>query len=199
MNSLVGQRFGRLTVISEELNRNKYGQVVWLCQCDCGNQTTCSTNLLNRGTKQSCGCLALESKTKHGMSKTREYSIWHNMINRCNDQNNLDYGGRGITVCESWKGESGFENFIKDMDFPPTDEHSIDRINTNGNYEKSNCKWSLQKEQVRNRRTNKLTEELVDEIKFKYATGKYSYAELGRLYNCDSTHIRRIIIGERWS
>jgi hypothetical protein len=101
MYNLVGQRFGRVVVLSKEPNPNKYGQIVWLCQCDCGNQTTSSTNLLNRGTKQSCGCLALESKTKHGMYKTRGYSIYHNMIERCKSQDNKNYGGRGITVCEN--------------------------------------------------------------------------------------------------
>jgi hypothetical protein len=196
--NLIGKRFGKLVVVEKLLERNKFNQIMWLCQCDCGNQTTSSTNLLNRGSKQSCGCLALESKIKHNQTHTRLYSIWHNMKSRCNQEYNFYYGARKIIVCKRWQGEDGFKHFEEDMGQPPSDKHSIDRIDSDGNYEPNNCKWSIQKEQMRNRRCNKLTEENIIEIRNKHMIGNYSYAELGRIYNCDSTHIRKIVLGERW-
>jgi hypothetical protein len=87
------------------------------------------------------------------------YGIWRGMNKRCYDpkcDHYCLYGGRGITVCERWRGEEGYGNFIKDMPPRPSPKHSIDRINTNGNYEPTNCKWSTAAEQMRNRRNNVL-------------------------------------------
>jgi len=133
------------------------------------------------------------------MSATREYSSWHNMISRTKSKNNKNYGGRNITVCERWSGKNGFTNFLDDMGPQPSDEYSIDRTDNDGNYEPSNCKWSTQEEQIRNRNCVKLTETDVMDLINKYSTNTYSFTDLGKIYNCDPTHIRKIIIGERWN
>lgn len=92
----------------------------------------------------------------HGLSKTREFNIWANMIDRCNNpqsNNYKNYGRKGVIVCKEWI--ECFDNFIEDMGFRPTAHHSIDRIDVTGNYEPSNCKWSTKKEQSRNRRNSR--------------------------------------------
>ena len=103
---------------------------------------------------KSCGCLPSGNKT-HNLSKTRQYNTWKNIIQRCSNQNHTTYkyyGGRGITFCKSWKK---FENFWKDMKEGYADNLSIDRIDNDGDYNKKNCKWSNQKDQIGNRRISK--------------------------------------------
>jgi hypothetical protein len=132
------------------------------CICDCGKACKVDFNNLHNGTTKSCGCLSREPKhLTHGYSHTRIHTIWRGMIQRCYNPKRTyysNYGGRGITVCKRWLNHNGngLSNFIKDMGLPPTDKHSLDRINSNGNYTKLNCKWSTQKEQCRNTRKNTL-------------------------------------------
>lgn len=151
---LTGQRFGRLTAI------RWVGPSHWECECECGAITPARTVVLIRGNKRSCGCLAKDLRkqqaTKHGMCGTREYDAWHTMIQRCNNpalKNYPNYGGRGIRVCERWT--NGFAAFYEDMGDIPSAEHSLDRIDNNGNYEPSNCRWATRAEQDRNKRTNR--------------------------------------------
>ena len=155
-----GKRCGRLVVISES-GRDLSGNVLWLCQCDCGKETTVSGDKLRSGNTTSCGCYMSELRkymhVTHGKSKSRIYSIWQNMIQRC--QNNKAtkwniYGGRGIVVCDRWKI---FDNFYEDMGDPP-DNTTLDRIDPNGNYEKDNCRWATTNVQTRNRRNNNIIE-----------------------------------------
>lgn len=94
--------------------------------------------------------------TSHRMSKTPEYRAWSDMRRRCADKENLLYGGRGITVCDRWL--ESFESFMADMGLRPSDGHSLDRIDANGNYEPSNCRWATITEQNRNLRANRRLE-----------------------------------------
>jgi hypothetical protein len=142
---LTGKRFGRLRVAAYA------GHYRWLCRCDCGRCViVTATNLRSRNTR-SCGCLHKERVTKHGRWGSREYNTWHGMKQRCfNPRANGYgwYGGRGISVCDEWLP---FEPFFADMG-PCPPGCSIDRIDVNGNYEPSNCRWGDAKQQTENRR-----------------------------------------------
>jgi len=151
-----GKTYGRLKVLSE-CTKIKGKKRKVLCLCCCGNKTLVYLGHLSAGRTKSCGCLRKEMLTTHGKRKTQEYEVWINMKRRCFNKNvpeYRNYGNRGITVCVEW--ENSFETFIRDMGPRPTSSHSIDRIDVNGNYEKSNCKWSTRQEQALNRRNNRI-------------------------------------------
>ena len=154
---LVAKRFTRLLVIAR-VGTDKYGSALWKCVCDCGSECVINAgSLMSRNTK-SCGCLPHDRWRKHGHN-TKEgpsatYRSWVSMTSRCtNPKHNSweDYGGRGIRVCERWRGEHGFENFLADLGERP-EGHTLDRIDVNGNYEPSNCRWATYSEQRRNQR-----------------------------------------------
>ena len=153
------KRYGRLLVINE-LPRHTVPSGVkirkFLCKCECGQELDVFMSSLRSGHTKSCGCLNKEIISSHGMTGTREYASWNAMHGRCNNLKSKDYknwGGRGIEVCDSW---NSFENFYKDMGDKPTPNHSIERINNDGNYCKENCRWATKKEQQRNHRGNKV-------------------------------------------
>lgn len=154
---MIGERFGRLVI--NDYIPDRYPKVI--CTCDCGNIKTLHWSNVKNGKTQSCGCLYKESRghngfaiKKHGEShKTVEYQTWKGMKQRCSNSNNShykNYGGRGIIVCERWL--NSFDNFLEDMGRKPTPQHSIDRIDVNGNYEPSNCRWATPYEQRMNQR-----------------------------------------------
>lgn len=149
---LHGQKFGRLTVLSRAKNRKQF--TMWLCKCDCGNEVVVSTNALLVGHSTSCGCKREENfnSYKHGKSYSNLYRRWLGMKSRCLNKNNArykNYGGRGITICDEWLDkENGFMNFYNwAIANGYKKELSIDRINVDGNYEPSNCRWITLQEQ----------------------------------------------------
>lgn len=147
---LTGQRFGRLLVLGFDKSHN--GKCYWNCKCDCGNLKSINGGDLKSGKSLSCKCLNIELSTKHHMSGTKIYLVWQNMKARCYKEYCTEYkryGARGITVCEQWHE---FEGFYKDMGGSYVEGLTFDRINVNGNYEPTNCRWVDRITQQNNRR-----------------------------------------------
>lgn len=160
---LIGQKFGRLTVL-RFVDQTKFRHSRWLCKCDCGIEKIIVAYDLKNGHTKSCGCLQKEqlriATTTHGHSKNGKmsltYKTWTGMMQRCSyvgHNQYEDYGGRGITVCKRW---SKFINFLMDMGERPGKGYQIDRINNNKGYSKNNCQWVTPKQNSRNKRNNRL-------------------------------------------
>lgn len=155
---MTGKVVGRWLVIAPAANRGKNTR--WLCRCTCGNERLVNLGSLQNNESQSCGCLRAEllvkSKFKHGESHnplpSPEYSTWRSLITRCYDpkrENYKNYGGRGITVYPEWR--ESFAAFLTYVGRKPSPEHSINRINNNGNYEPGNVEWATPLDQSKNR------------------------------------------------
>ncbi len=154
-----GQRFGRWTVLRRTLgNQGSYWDVI----CECGESRSVDGYALRTGGSLSCGCYTREVNSDrkiHGGSGTPEYQIWSASKQRCTNPNHIEYdryGGRGIKFCDRWFND--FAAFYADMGPRPSDQHSIDRKNTNGDYEPSNCRWADLETQNNNKRNNKMVE-----------------------------------------
>lgn len=164
MNSvdLLGKKFGRLLVI-DRARSNKHKQMQWLCKCDCGKELVVTTTHLKTGHTRSCGCLHNEGNNKkHGLTHTKVHGIWQGIKRRCfnaNVKEFMNYGGRGITVCDEWNNDfQTFYDYVSQLPHFGEAGYSLDRINNNGNYEPGNVKWSTRTEQGNNKRNTILVE-----------------------------------------
>jgi len=178
---LTGQVFEHLYVV-KRAGSTEYGNPIWICNCNCGNTTIVPTNNLTSGKTKSCGCYNREKRTKHGKTRTPTYRVWESMKRRCyvkKARNYYLYGGRGIIVCSEWV--DSFETFLKDMG-ERLEGTTLDRINPNGNYEKTNCRWATNEEQSNNKRSSVTIDYLGEVNTIKYFSQKYNipYSTLWR-------------------
>ena len=155
LKDIVGERFGML-VVTERLFSTKDRRTRWKCICDCGNKAVARGDALKNGRRKSCGCLHMKS---HGEASNRnkkqsvEYAAWARMIQRCENKNDsswYNYGGRGITICKEWRKD--YKEFLAHIGRRPSKNHSLDRIDNNGNYEPVNVRWATIKVQANNKR-----------------------------------------------
>lgn len=157
-----GMRFGKLLVLGPT-GGSKSGMKTWFCRCDCGIEVTVIGNNLKKGNSTSCGCVrraksAERMKTlnfKHGATNSELFGIWSGIVDRTNCPSNdafQRYGGRGITIHESWRDFEVFRRYVGER---PSKLHTIERIDNDKGYEPGNVKWATMAEQARNRRTNR--------------------------------------------
>lgn len=200
--NLIGERFGRLLVL-DFAGKNKYNQLYYLCVCNCGKEIVTLGHSLLSGVTKSCGCYHKEQSKKnsdrlkiinikHNLCNHKLYSIWHQMKDRCyyeKYKSYKDYGGRGIIVCDEWK-----DNFQTFYDWAINngykDKLTIDRIDTNGNYEPSNCRWATYKEQQNNKRNNYL---------ITYNGKTHTLTEWSELLDINTQTLRSRICLNNWS
>lgn len=194
---LSGKRFGKLVAVKITF-AEKGKKTKWLCHCDCGNEKEIAIDSLKSGKTKSCGCyrkyVTRKSFEKHGMANDRLYQIWQNMKERCYNKNRKsykDYGERGIVICDSWLDFSNFKEWSFNNGYK--DDLTIDRINVNGIYEPSNCRWADRITQNNNTtknvffEINGVTRTLAQHARYygiNYYTLHFRYNEMG-LRNVD--------------
>jgi hypothetical protein len=173
LNQIVGQRFGKLTVLERAEQNSKSGNAMWICQCDCSIVVTVIGSHLRSGHTTSCGCNRISERSM-GHSKDRLYRTWKGMHNRCYDPNHDRYkwyGGKGISICDDWHDFMTFRTWALANGY--TDDLTIDRIKADGNYCPENCKWVDMKVQANNRSNNRI---------LQYNGKKYTAVQLAESY-----------------
>lgn len=191
---LCGERFGSL-LVKQRAGSNTLG-VLWSCACDCGGTIFARTSALRSGNTRSCGCYQRTHAVRHGSSGTPTYKSWAAMLARCRNENHqafADYGGRGVAVCERWQR---FENFLADMGKRPSGR-TLDRIDVDGNYEPTNCRWATPAEQRRNQRQAKIREQDVYEIRMAITAGE-TQTRIAKRFGVDPSTISHIASGRSW-
>jgi hypothetical protein len=197
---LTGRRFGRWTV---SRRAEVVGRPYWLCRCLCGATRAVMAKILVNGTSRSCGCYAQDRRTKHGHATrvdgvSREWHAWKNAKRRCHVQRSqrpkdwANYGGRGVYMVQRWR--DSFATFIRDMG-PCPPGLTLDRIDTNGPYSKTNCRWATRLVQARNKRKGP-TLHVATVRAIRDAEGTYS--EIAARHGIGAQHVGRIKRGERW-
>ena len=164
--NLLGQQFGRLSIVAFHAYIHQAAH--WKALCDCGTFITCSASMLRSGHTKSCGCLRREIVSKlstargaarilvPGKPKMPEYAVWRAMVRRCHNPHDAafkNYGARGILVCEAWR--HNYLAFLADMGERHSAAYSIERVNNDGNYCPENCIWATSKAQAQNTRHNR--------------------------------------------
>lgn len=176
---LTGHTYNLLTVV-EEASKSPSGRVHWVCRCECGNTVSVASNNLRNGHTKSCGCHKsakwAEIITTHGLSRKHpdEYKIWKGMRSRCYDTGHKNYGrygGRGVTVDDTWED---FDVFFKDMGPRPGPGYSVERKDNDGPYAPGNCMWATRKVQANNRRSNCIVYAFGEKLTLSQAVQKYS-------------------------
>ena len=188
---ITGKRFGRLVVLSRAEN-DRHDIAQWLCRCDCGVEKVVRGASLRSGVILSCGCLCRERhRHTHDESKTRLFRILQYVKGRCYNQNNSAYqyyGGRGISVCQEWR-----ESFVTFRDWALangySDDLTLDRIDADGNYEPSNCRWVDRKTQMRNQR---------DSLKYTIDGITRNLADWCDIYNVPYERTRHRVVNLKW-
>lgn len=197
----IGKTFGCLTIIEKLENRivpSGMSRMV-SCLCECGNIKSYQFHAIKNGKTRSCGCYSKKNATdrgrigteKHLMSYTPEYRAWASMKNRVCNPNSIGYnyyGGRGIVICERWL--NSFDNFLEDMGIRLSDKHSLDRIDVNGNYEPSNCRWATIEQQNSNKTSN---------VMVTYKTETKYLAEWARVLNTSQQVLMYRLNVAKWS
>lgn len=190
-SSLLGRKFGLLTVA--QIKKTAHGHMWAMCKCNCGGERLANPKKLISGKALDCGCCATARNGKYHIS----YYVWQTMMRRCHDPKNggyKGYGGRGISVCKEWHTFRGFL-----LSFPPrpSKEYQIDRIDVNGNYEPSNCRWVSRSINATYNKRNTLQEYEVKEIKTFLARG-ISIRKIAKFYDIGVHRIRGILNGKTY-
>lgn len=156
-SDLTGRKYGKLTVL-HLVEYKPHSKSKWMCECECGNKHVVAHSNLVGGNVKSCGCGKTIGKVTHGGKGTRLYRIWRDMRTRCQNPKAINYkyyGERGISVCDVWDGDfASFQRWAWETGY--RDHLTLDRIDVNGNYEPTNCRWATYKQQANNRRNSRM-------------------------------------------